>query len=82
MGPNEHENLTLFVQVTHIFIFRIYLFFYISGHCFGVLKNSIFGALKEYHVHTMSHILAERKMRKVISENNRVDKCSKQLQRH
>ena len=46
MGPNELKNLTVFVEVTNIFIFSIQIFVYISRHSFGVLKTLTFGTLK------------------------------------
>ena len=45
MGPNELKNLIAFVEVKHIFILRIQLFYHISCHPFGALKNSIFVTL-------------------------------------
>ena len=46
MGPNELKKLIAFVEVTHIFILRIQLFYNISWHSFGALKNFIFVTLK------------------------------------
>ena len=39
------SNLIAFVEVKHIFILRIQLFYHISCHPFGALKNSIFVTL-------------------------------------
>ena len=46
MGPNELKKLIAFVEVTHIFILKIQLFYNISWHSFAALKNFIFVTLK------------------------------------
>ena len=47
MGPNELKYYAFFLQVIHTFIFSIQIFFHISRHSLGVLKNFIFGTLKK-----------------------------------
>ena len=43
-------SLSLSAEITHIFIFNIQLFIYISRHSFGVLKYLIFGTPPKNHV--------------------------------
>ena len=48
MGTNELKNVTFILEVAHMFIFCIQLFFYNSRHSFGVHKNYIFTTIKKY----------------------------------